>query len=143
IKVAGRPAVAPAPAATPNPQAAAPKAPKPKVKAKPAASKGRPAAFVVAGAPKEPMDEMPLERRAQKLRRFVESHPNRTPARVAHFLYQHAWIVTGAKFGWFHGAEALEILVAVDRRAQRLWGIGSRSATVARAALAEVRAKQR
>jgi hypothetical protein len=143
IKVAGRPVVAPAPAATPKPQAAAPKAPKPKAKAKPAASKGRPAAFVVAGAPREPQDEMPLDRRAQKLKRFVESHPKRTPARVAHFLYQHAWIVTGAKFGWFHGAQALEILVAVDRRAQRLWGIGSRSATVARAALAEVRAKQR
>jgi hypothetical protein len=86
---------------------------------------------------------MPLDRRAKMLQRYVEAHPARTRSGVAHFLYQHAWIVTGAKFGWYHGAEALEILIAVDRRAQQLWGIGSRSATVARAALAEVRAKQR
>jgi hypothetical protein len=152
IKVAGRPvAAAPAPAAKPKPQAAAPKAAEPRKAAKPksepktksAAAKSRTPAFVVAGAPKEPLDEMPLERRAKALQRYVEAHPSRTSARVAHFLYQHAWIVTGAKFGWYHGAEALEILVAVDRRAQQLWGIGSRSAAVARAALAEVRAKQR
>jgi hypothetical protein len=146
IKVAGRPVTAAAPAPTATPKAAEPRKvakPKTKPKTKSAAAQSRPPAFAVAGAPKEPLDEMPLDRRAQALQRYVEAHPTRTSARVAHFLYQHAWIVTGAKFGWYHGAEALEILVAVDRRAQQLWGIGSRSANVARAALAEVRAKQR
>jgi hypothetical protein len=154
IKVAGRPiATAPAPAAKPEPQATTPKAAeprkaatpktKPKTKAATTAATSRRPAFVVAGAPKEPLDEMPLDRRARALQRYVQAHPTRTRAAVDHFVYQHAWIVTGAKFGWYHGAEALEILVAVDRRAQQLWGIGSRSAAVARAALAEVRAKQR
>jgi hypothetical protein len=151
IKVAGRPVAAAPPAGKPEPQAAAPKAAEPRKAAKPksepntksTASKSRAPAFAVAGAPKEPLNEMPLDRRAKALQRYVAAHPSRTSARVAHFLYQHAWIVTGAKFGWYHGAEALEILVAVDRRAQQLWGIGSRSAAVARAALAEVRAKQR
>ena len=36
--------------------------------------------------------------------------------------------MTGAKLGWWHGAEALTTLVAVDQRAQTLWGIGSKSA---------------
>jgi hypothetical protein len=147
IKVAGRPMpAAPAPAAPepkPAPKPAKTKATKPEKASKPAAAKSRPPAFVVDGAPKEPLDEMPLDQRAKMLQRYVEAHPSRTRARIAHFLYQHAWIVTGAKFGWYHGAEALEILVAVDRRAQQLWGIGSRSAALARAALAEVRAKQR
>jgi hypothetical protein len=149
IKVAGRPIpAAPAPAAQPKPKVTAPK-PKPrrtatpKRKPKAATPQSRPPAFAVAGAPKEPLDEMPLDQRAKALRRYVAAHSSRSRAAVDHFLYQHAWIVTGAKFGWYHGAEALEILVAVDRRAQQLWGIGSRSAAVARAALAEVRAKQR
>jgi PASTA domain len=149
IKVAGRPIPAsPAPAAQPKPKVTAAKpreAATPKTKPKPTAAspKSRPPAFAVAGAPKEPLDEIPLDRRAKALQRYVAAHPRRSRAAVDHFLYQHAWIVTGAKFGWYHGADALEILVAVDRRAQQLWGIGSRSAAVARAALAEVRAKQR
>jgi hypothetical protein len=150
IKVAGRPLPA-----SPAPTEAEPKATSKPKKAKPKAenatkgrtakttARSRPPAFVVAGAPKEPLDEMPLDRRATLLQRYVETHRTRTQAGVAHFLYQHAWIVTGAKFGWYHGAEALEILIAVDRRAEQLWGIGSRSAEMARAALAEVRAKQR
>jgi hypothetical protein len=60
---------------------------------------------------------------------------------VQYWLYQHAWIVTGAKLGWWHGAQALETLIAADRKVVRLWGIGSRSERVARAALAEVRKK--
>ena len=146
IKVAGRPAPTAIPQApTPEPEAV----PKPKPKArkvpktKPEKTAARPPAFTVAGAPKEPLDEMPLDQRAKLLQRYVATHRTRTEAGIAHFLYQHAWIVTGAKFGWFHGAEALEILIAVDRRAEQLWGIGSRSADVARAALAEVRAKSR
>jgi PASTA domain len=147
IKVAGRPIPA-APAPKPKAKVAQPKRkptakPKAKTKAPAATSKSRPPAFVVPGARKEPLDEMPLDQRAKALQRYVETHPTRTRAAVDHFLYQHAWIVAGAQFGWYHGAEALEILIAVDRRAQQLWGIGSRSAAVARAALAEVRAKQR
>ena len=52
-----------------------------------------------------------------------------------------AWIVAGAKFGWWHGAEALKILIQVDRQAQSQWGIGARSQSLASAALAEVKAR--
>jgi hypothetical protein len=62
---------------------------------------------------------------------------------VSFWLYQHSWIVTGARFGWSGGAGALEILVRVDRGLQRRWGFGGKSARVARAALAEVRRKSR
>jgi hypothetical protein len=148
IKVAGRPIPAtPAPAAQPKPKVIAPKA-KPRkaaapTKRKTAAADTRPPAFAVPGAPKEPLDEIPLDRRAKALKRYVEAHPTRTRAAVAHFLYQHAWIVTGARFGWFRGAEALEILIDVDRRVQKLWGIGTKSGRVAREALELVRAKSR
>ena len=144
---------APAPQAAAKPAAPTPSAPKakpsaPKAKpakpaAKPKAPAQRPPAFVVAGAPKEPLDEMPLDARARKLARFVESHPNRTPAAVNHFVYQHAWIVTGAEFGWWHGEQALQQLIRVDRRAQQLWGVGVKSEALARAALARVQAKTR
>ena len=60
---------------------------------------------------------------------------------MAHWLYQHAWIVTGAKFGWWRGAEALRILIALDNRVIENWRIGARSRAKARAALAEVEAK--
>jgi hypothetical protein len=161
IKVAGRPErvvpaeaepqAAPAPASAPAAEVedAEPEKTKPAKAAKPAKPKRsakptrRMPAFVVPGAPKEPLDEMPLDQRATMLSRYVATHPRKTSADIEHFLYQHAWVVTGAKFGWFHGAEALEILIRVDREAQRLWGFGSRSEAVARAALAEVRAKRR
>jgi hypothetical protein len=58
-------------------------------------------------------------------------------------MYQHAWIVTGAKMGWWHGADALQTLAAVDRRAQQLWGIGAKSAAVADQALTDVRARSK
>jgi hypothetical protein len=124
-------AEAAAPVATPKPAA------KPKPAKKPAA---RPPAFVVAGAPSEPLDEMPLTDRARLLGRFLAAHPKPTNAAVGHFLYQHAWIVAGAEFGWWKGAEALELLIAVDRRAQRAWGIGAKSEANARASLARVKA---
>jgi hypothetical protein len=57
---------------------------------------------------------------------------------VRRFLYQNAWVVTGAKFGWWHGAQALKVLIEVDHRAQSIWGIGAQSESVARAALASV-----
>jgi hypothetical protein len=118
----------PAPAAKPTPAA------------KPAAASPRPPAFVVANAPKEPLKEMPLTERAQLLTKWVSSH-RPTNKNVKYFLYQHAWIVTGARFGWWHGAEALRDLIAADRFAQKRWEIGKRSELVARRALAEVEAR--
>ena len=101
----------------------------------------RPPAFVVSGAPTEPLDELPLVERAKQLRVWLEAHPKPTDANVKHWLYQNAWIVQGAKFGWWHGDEALKILVADDSRAEALWGIGAKSRAAAQAALASVRAK--
>jgi hypothetical protein len=132
-----------APAAAPAPAPAA--APKPAA-AKPAATKkqtaGRTPDFVVAGAPKEPSDEMPLTQRAKLLAGFVASHP-KSAANVRRFLYQNSWVVTGAKFGWWHGADALRVLIAADRSAQQRWGIGGKSEEVAQAALAEVEARSK
>jgi hypothetical protein len=121
---------------------AKPKArPKVKPKAKPKAA--RPPAFTVAGAPREPLDEIPLTARARRLQSWVRANPKKTRANVRHWLYQHEWIVTGARFGWWHGAEALEILIHVDEDVQRRWGIGAKSEAAARRALAAVRAKAR
>lgn len=136
----------PKPAAKPKPKPAA----KPKPRPKPAAKRtpkprpaARPAAFSAAGAPAEPVDELTLPARARRLERWVRAHRKPTNANVRHWLYQHQWIVTGARFGWFRGAGALEILIRVDERVQRQWGIGSRSEAAARRALAAVRAKSR
>jgi PASTA domain len=142
-------AVAKKPAAKrPKAVAKKPAAKRPTVKAKPKSKPqvkkaARPAAFIVPGAPKEPLNEMPLPRRARLLEAWVAKNPRPTDANVAHWLYQHAWIVTGAKFGWWRGAEALRILIAVDGRVISNWGLGTRSRTAARAALAEVKAKSR
>ena len=83
---------------------------------------------------------MPLSDRARLLGVWLSTHKAKTTTNVRHWLYQNAWVVTGAKFGWSHGAEALKILIQVDRHAQSSWGIGGRSQSVARAALAEVEA---
>ncbi len=128
--------------------AKSPKTAKPVTVAKPAVKKAtwpqnRPAAFTVAGARAEPLDEMPLTNRAQLLRSWLEAHPTKTSANVAHWSYQNAWIVAGAKFGWWRGAEALTTLIAVDRRAQQLWGIGNKSALQARSALSEVQSRSK
>jgi hypothetical protein len=105
--------------------------------AKPAA---RPPAFTVEGAPKEPLDEITLPARAQRLEAWLDGKP-KNGRNVQHWLYQHAWIVTGAKFGWWHGAQALQTLIRVDQRVERAWGIGHKSEAVARAALAQVSRK--
>ena len=81
--------------------------------------------------------------RATKLDAWVAAHPKRTPADVDHWLYQHKWIVSGARFGWSHGAESLRMLVAVDERVQKLWGVGADSEAVARKALVDVKASAR
>ncbi|MGH3072834.1 MAG: PASTA domain-containing protein [Gaiellaceae bacterium] len=129
----------------PKPKSRTTTAAKPKPAAsKPAASKlagaapSRKPAFTVAGAPAEPLDEIRLDVRAKQLAAWVEKHPTRTPAAVDHWLYQHNWIVTGARFGWANGAAALRTLIAVDERTQKLWGVGVHSEKLARGVLADV-----
>jgi PASTA domain len=102
----------------------------------------RPPAFTPKDAPKEPLGEITLPARALRLEAWVAGKP-RTSSNVQHWLYQHAWIVTGAKFGWWHGAQALQTLIRVDQRLQRQWSVGGKSEAVARAALAQVSRKSR
>jgi PASTA domain len=129
-------APAPAPA---KPTPAAPKAPAAKQTRKTAAlPAARPPAFVVPGARKEPLDEIPLPARAAALGTWLAAHPKQTNANVKYWLFQNAWIVAGARMGWWHGAEALRTLVAVDSRTRVRWGIGDKSEKLARRALAEV-----
>jgi hypothetical protein len=106
-----------------------------------AAPTTRPPAFIVAGAPKEPLDEIPLPLRAKRLQERIADAPRETTALFDFWAYQHAWIVTGAEFGWWHGAEALRILIEVDEDVQRRFGWGHESEVAARAALAEVLSK--
>jgi hypothetical protein len=125
----------------PATKSAEPKAATQTAEPKPATkTAGRPPAFVAAGAPTEPLKEMPLAQRAELLSAWLGAH-GKTRANVRHYLYQHSWIVTGASFGWWHGAEALRKLIAADRIAQHRWGIGKKSELVARRALADVEAR--
>ena len=144
LKAVAKPKPVPKPKAKPAPK------PKPKPKAKPkpkpkpkAKAVARPPAFAVTGAPSEPQDEIALPERARRLQRWVRAHPKPSNANVQHWLYQHEWLVTGARFGWWHGAQALEILIRVDEQVQRRWGIGAKSEAAVRRALAAVRAKSR
>jgi PASTA domain len=117
---------------------------KPKAKPRPRPRvQGRPAAFTVPGAPKEPLDEITLPARANRLAAWIRTKPAATNRNVRNWVYQHAWIVTGAKFGWWHGAAALRTLIGVDRQVQALWGLGYRSEGVARAALRTVERRSR
>src|SRR6185436_15022384 len=119
LELADLPSPAPAPAA---PKAAATTPAKPVAPAKTAAPKraakkgataaapkatARPAAFTAPGAPAEPLDEVSLPERAKRLSAYVAAHPKPSDAAARHWLYQHTWIVTGARFGWWHGAQAL------------------------------------
>jgi PASTA domain len=97
--------------------------------------------FVVPGAPREPADELPLPARARLLSRDVAAAAKPTPRFVDHWLYQHSWIVTGARFGWKNGDDALRILIQVDRTVQARFGFGARSEQVARRALAFVESR--
>lgn len=143
VRLAGFASVTTPAAKPPTAKPKAKAAPKPKAKpvvkttVKPAA---RPPAFTAAGAPKEPLDEISLPARALRLQHWAVNRP-KTGANVRHWLYQHAWIVTGAQFGWWHGAQALQTLIAVDRQLERQWGIGGKSQAVASAALAQVSRK--
>jgi hypothetical protein len=107
--------------------------------AAPAAPEGREPDFVVPGAPPEPPGELPLTERAERLAKKVAAASEATPELVDHWLYQHEWIVQGALFGWSDGEEALVALIEIDEGMQARWGIGAKSADVARDALAEVR----
>lgn len=131
---------APTPGAKSTPINAPKAARKPAAKPKPTSRKP---AFVVPGATKEPVDEIPLAQRATQLSAWLETHKTRTPEAVDHWLYQHNWIVTGASFGWSGGAEALKTLIDVDKRAQELWGVGARSEQLARRTLARVEASSK
>ena len=107
---------------------------------KPKPSQTRPPAFTIAGAKAEPLDEIPFPQRAKNLNTWLDSHRVASAANERYWLFQHAWIVYGAKFGWWHGAQALETLIAVDKRVEELWGLGSKSEAEARAALEFVHA---
>lgn len=136
-------AAALAPAAKPAVKPVAKQKSKTATAPKAAAPASRKPAFVEPGAPAEPLDEIALTARAKELGTWLESHKTRTPRAVNHWLYQHSWIVTGARFGWHGGSGALRALVEVDERVQKLWGVGGRSEQVARRALAEVEARSR
>jgi hypothetical protein len=97
--------------------------------------------FSVPGAPKEPAALQSLPDRVTALAAWLESHRDRSAQNVNHWLYVHAYVVAGARFGWWHGAEALQALIDLDRRAEALWGVQSRSRTTAGKALADVRAR--
>jgi PASTA domain len=96
--------------------------------------------FTVTGAPAEPADEITLPQRARQLQQRMNAMQKPTKRLVNHWLYQHSWIVTGARFGWHDGAEALRILIKVDQSLERRFDFGARSEAVARRALAFVEA---
>jgi hypothetical protein len=105
------------------------------------APKTRKPDFEVPGAPVEPADEMPLPDRARALERRLAGDSKPRQRLINFWLYQHSWIVTGARFGWHDGAEALRILIKVDQSLQRRFDFGARSEVVARRALEYVEAQ--
>jgi hypothetical protein len=97
--------------------------------------------FEVPGAPVEPAAEMPLPERAHALQRRLAGPTKPSQHLINFWLYQHSWIVTGARFGWHDGAEALRILIKVDQSLERRFGFGAKSEVVARRALEYVEAQ--
>ncbi len=122
------PTPAPAVTPTPTPTPVSPSGP-------------RTPAFTVAGAPKEPSKSLSLPDRVAALASWMASHRAPTAANLNHWLYEHAYVVAGARFGWWHGAEALQALIEVDKSAEAMWGVGIQSRTTAETALAEVRTR--
>jgi hypothetical protein len=98
--------------------------------------------FIVDGAPREPADELPLPKRALALEERTAALRKPTRRFVHYWLYQHAWLVAGARFGWKDGDDALRILIQVDRSLYVRFGFGARSERVARLALAFVDARK-
>ncbi len=107
------------------------------------AAADRPPAFVVKGAPRESAEQPSLPERADALAAWLQSHRELNRANARHWRYEHAWIVAGARFGWWGGAEALEQLIRIDRRVEALWGLGKQRRVAAKRALVEVRAQTR
>jgi hypothetical protein len=99
--------------------------------------------FVVPGAPEEPVDEIPLPQRAKRLADRIAAASKPTKELVNFWLYQHSWIVYGARYGWADGDEALRTLIEIDESLQRRWDFGARSEAVARKALAYVESQQK
>ena len=99
--------------------------------------------FVVPGAPEEPVDEIPLPQRAKRLADRIAAASKPTKKLVNFWLYQHSWIVYGARYGWADGDEALRTLIEIDESLQRRWDFGARSEAVARKALAYVESQQK
>jgi beta-lactam-binding protein with PASTA domain len=98
--------------------------------------------FLVEGAPREPADELPLPQRARALQDRTAALAKPSRAFVSHWLYQHAWLVTGARFGWKDGDDALRTLIQVDRSLFVRFGFGARSEKVARRTLAYVESRK-
>jgi hypothetical protein len=122
----------PAPQPQPQPQA------QPQPQPQPQPAETREPDFVVPGAPEEPVDELPLPKRARQLAERIDAAARPTKKLVNFWLYQHSWIVYGARFGWADGAEALRILIRIDEKLQNRWDFGAQSERVARRALAYV-----
>ena len=81
-------------------------------------------------------------RRAREAARRLGSTRTRAhTAAVNHWLYQHNWIVTGAGFGWSHGAEALQH--ARSRRRAGAEALGRRRPTARAVARARSRRSKR
>jgi PASTA domain len=107
----------------------------------PGEEKTRKPDFEVPGAPVEPADEMPLPDRARALEHRLAGNGKPSQRLINFWLYQHSWIVSGARFGWHDGAQALRILIKVDQSLERRFRFGARSEVVARRALAYVEAR--
>ena len=134
---------APAPTTTEASPTASEPAPAPAPEPEPAKDGYRTPDFVVPGAPGEPSNEMPLPRRAKNLQHRAAALRSQPGEKfVGHWLYQHAWIVTGARFGWKDGDDALRTLVQVDRSLYVRFGFGAKSEQVARKTLAWVESQK-
>ena len=131
----------PAPTTT-EAQPPAPQPPAPEAQPQPQEETREPD-FVIPGAPKEPVDEITLPRRAKRLADRIAAASKPTKKLVNFWLYQHSWIVYGARYGWADGDEALRILIKIDESLQRRWDFGARSEAVARKALAYVESQQK
>jgi hypothetical protein len=120
---------------------------RPKAKAPAQPKKARPTgprpAFVVPGAPNQPSGTPSLTTLARNLAVWIDKHPHASSAHTRHWLSAHAWITTGARFGWSGGATALTILIHGDKRAEHLWGVGSQNRKLAEQALQFVHAQTR
>ena len=98
--------------------------------------------FAVPGANREPAGEMPLPARARMIARRLDGEQAPSQELVKWWLYQHAWVVTGARFGWKDGDRAIRILVKADEDLYKRWGFGLKSAAVARDALHFVQSRK-